>query len=70
MINRNINELIFLILLQTIIINNANKNGWNVKCEGKKIIMIKKLSNMTNSEEDVNNLMNKILFINNDFNNI
>lgn len=65
MINKNINELIFLIFLQAIIINNANKNGWNVRCKGKKIIMIKKLSNITNSEEDVNKLMNKILYINN-----
>jgi len=43
MINKNINELIFLIFFQAIIINNANKNEWNVRCKGKKIIMIKKL---------------------------
>lgn len=62
--NKNINDLIFVIVLQAIIMKNAQENGWHVRCEGKKIIMIKKLSQMTYSDDDVNNVIKKILHMN------
>lgn len=60
----NITNLIFVLIIQMVIITNAQTSGWNVIYENKKIIMKKKKSLMTNTEKDTRKLLNKMMVYN------
>lgn len=62
--NNNITNLIFVLIIQMVIITNAQTSGWNVIYENKKIIMKKKKSLMTNTEKDTRKLLNKMMIYN------
>jgi hypothetical protein len=59
--DNNITNMIFVLILQMIIITNARTCGWDVIYENKKIIMRKKISLMTNTEKDTRKLLNKMI---------